>query len=81
MGKLLVLIVLAVIAVWLLKRALLKGSQKEPAQKPAIEGDLVACARCGVNLPRNEARAIGEDLFCSAEHAQLGRKDSTSGRP
>jgi len=79
MGKLLVLIALAAIAVWLLKRAL-RRSEKEVPQQKAVEGDLVACARCGLNLPRDEARKIGADLYCSEEHAHLGRKDINSGR-
>ena len=78
MGKLLVLIVLAVIAVWLLKRALNKPSQDVPPK--AVTGDLVACAYCGVNLPRDEAREAGAELYCSDEHARMGRKDTTSGK-
>ena len=73
MGKLLVLIALAAIAVWLLKRALQRSEKEAPPQKKAVEGDLVACARCGLNLPRDEARSIGPDLYCSDEHARLGR--------
>ena len=75
MGKLLVLALLVVAAVWLLKRALRGPADEEsPAAKPPIEGDLVACARCGLNLPRNEARESSGVLFCSDEHARLGRR-------
>ena len=73
MGKLLVLIALAAIALWLLKRALRRSEKEVPPRKKAVEGDLVACARCGLNLPRDEARKIGADLYCSEEHARLGR--------
>jgi uncharacterized protein len=72
MGRVLVLVVLVIAAVWLLKRALAGGKRPDLAQKPAVEGDLVSCARCGVHLPRAEARAMGERLFCSDEHARLG---------
>jgi uncharacterized protein len=72
MGRFLVLVVLVIAAVWLVKRALAGGKRPDVAQKPAVEGDLVGCARCGVHLPRAEARAAGERLFCSDEHARLG---------
>ena len=71
MGRLLVLILIVVVAVWLLKRAL-AGKRSDVAQKPPVDGDLVSCARCGVHLPRIEARAGGERLYCSDEHARLG---------
>jgi uncharacterized protein len=71
MGRLLVLVVIVVAAVWLLKRAL-APRQPGVAQKPPVEGDLVSCARCGVHLPRAEARSVAERLYCSEEHARLG---------
>jgi uncharacterized protein len=73
MGRFLVLVLLVIAAVWLLKRALAGGKRPGMAQKPAVEGDLVSCARCGVHLPRAEARGGGrERLYCSEEHARLG---------
>jgi uncharacterized protein len=72
MGRFLVLVVLVIAAVWLLKRALAGAKRPEVAQKPAVEGDLVSCARCGVHLPRAEASAASERLYCSEEHARLG---------
>jgi uncharacterized protein len=77
MGRLLVLVVLAVLAIWLIRRALL-GASRAPDQArggvPAAkaEGDLVKCARCGTHLPLAEARAAGDRLYCSDEHARLG---------
>lgn len=72
MGRFLVLVVLVIAAVWLVKRALAGGKRGEVAQKPPVDGELVSCARCGVHLPRVEARAAGERLYCSEEHAKLG---------
>jgi uncharacterized protein len=72
MGRLLVLVFLVLAAVWLVKRALAAGNRPEVEQKPPVEGDLVSCARCGVHLPRNEARTAAERLYCSDEHARLG---------
>ena len=71
MGRLLVLVVIVAAAVWLFKRAL-SPKRPEVAQKPPVDGELVSCARCGVHLPRAEARTSGERLYCSEEHARLG---------
>lgn len=73
MGRLLVLVVLAVLAVWLVRRAL-RGAAPRPPQAgaPPAQGELVRCAHCGVHLPLAEARAQGDRLYCSEEHARLG---------
>jgi len=73
MGRLVVLVLLVVIAVWLILRAMRDPVKDGSAGKPPVEGELVACARCGLNLPRNEAREAGGALFCSEEHARLGK--------
>ncbi len=72
MGRLLFLFLLVVGIVWLLKRAVGAGDS-QPERKPPVHGDLVACARCGVNVPREEAAESAGALFCSEEHARLGR--------
>ena len=77
MGRLLILVVLAVVAVWLIRRVLVQASRArtgEGAQpgKPPVQGDLVKCAHCGTHLPLPEARALGDRLYCSDEHARLG---------
>jgi uncharacterized protein len=73
MGKLIVLVLLVVIAIWLIRRALRSGEQGGGFErKPPVHGDLVSCAHCGVHLPRSEARTAGDRLYCSEEHAQLG---------
>ena len=73
MGRLLVLVLFVVAAVWLIRRAL-RGPARRPdlQAKPQAQGELVSCARCGMHLPRGEARASGERLYCSEEHARLG---------
>ena len=73
--RLVVLIVLVVLAVWLIRRAFLtsnKSRQAPPPRQGNLEGNLVACARCGMHLPRNEAREAGGRLYCGEEHARLG---------
>ena len=71
MGRLLVLVLIVVLAVWLIRRALRPA---KPVQKSSSieQQDLVSCARCGVHLPRGEARAAGGQLYCGDEHARLG---------
>jgi uncharacterized protein len=74
MGRLLVLVLLVVLAVWLVRRALRGTATKHEARKQAESQDeLVRCARCGVHLPRGEARQAAGALYCSDEHARLGK--------
>ena len=74
MGRLLVLILLVVFAVWLVRRALRREAPPDRPQAPQVEGELVACAHCGVHLPRSEARSRAGALYCSEEHAARGRR-------
>jgi uncharacterized protein len=70
MGRLLLLALAVLALVWLVRRAL--RARQAPADAAKAPGELVACAHCGVNLPRAEARGAGEGLYCSEEHARLG---------
>ena len=75
MGRLLVLILLVVLAVWLVRRALRSTTTKTEVRKQAdSQGELVRCAHCGVHLPRAEARQAAGGLYCSDEHARLGKR-------
>jgi uncharacterized protein len=76
MGRFLVLVALVIATVWLLKRALARSERDEVARKPPVEAELVSCARCGVHLPRAEARPAGGRLYCGEEHARLGPASS-----
>jgi uncharacterized protein len=47
-------------------RKQVKRSEAEDALAKSREGeDMVACARCGVNLPRSEARVVEGKLVCN----------------
>ena len=77
MGRLLVLIILVVFAVWLVRRALRRLRQDTPGvirRSGAKPGELVRCAHCGVHLPRAEARMAEDAVYCSEEHARLGKR-------
>jgi uncharacterized protein len=76
--RFIVLILLVVLAVWLIRRAVRRlgqgsGRRETAAGEPPVQGDLVRCAHCGVHLPRAEARMAEGILYCSDEHARLGR--------
>ncbi len=67
MGRILFWVILGFV-VWLLWRGAFRapaprGSAGAPAQSPTGE-DMIACARCGVHLPRSEAREEGGRLVC-----------------
>lgn len=84
MNRIIVLVVAVLIFFWLLKRAL-GGRRRDdsPSGGPKKDADavpdLVACARCGVLVPRDLAfvdesaasPATGSH-FCSEEHRRLG---------
>jgi uncharacterized protein len=73
MGKLLVLVLLVVAAVWLIRRALRASAGSSEARKEMKNAEeLVRCAHCSVLLPRAEARSSAGVLYCSEEHARLG---------
>ena len=77
MGRLLVLVILVVLAVWLVRRALAgprRGSAAAEDGNPR-PGELVRCAHCGVHLPKSEAQARGELSYCTEEHARLGPRE------
>ena len=67
MARLLVLVALGFV-IWLLVRGFLRRqevshSEAVPARSASGE-DMVSCARCGVNMPRSEARMDGSRLVC-----------------
>ena len=76
MTKLILLAVAVVVVVWLLRRAFTARRADTPPQAPSEQKDeLVSCAQCGVNLPKNEALVSGSRIYCSEEHRRLGPKD------
>jgi len=83
MSRIVLLVGAVLVFVWLLRRALAgrktEDGRKGPSSPEASVPELVACARCGVHLPRNEAVAEDETsapaagrFFCCEEHRRLG---------
>ncbi len=66
MGRIVVFLLLALVVWWLL-RGLFKAQKGPPAAPaPHAEGeDMVACSRCGVNLPVSEARLEAGRYVCN----------------
>lgn len=64
MARILLLAVIGFV-IWLLFRAFFRAQTKEPpAAPPKPAEDMVACARCGVNMPRSEALESGGQYTC-----------------
>jgi uncharacterized protein len=71
MGRLILLALAVLVLVWLVRRAL-AGPRAGTRKVPGAPGDLVACAHCGVLVPRTEAREAAGAQYCNEEHARLG---------
>lgn len=74
MKYLVLLLVLAVvIGVWRAQRPAAPRPAARPAPgTPPAPQDMVACAHCGVHLPRADALVHGPHAYCCAEHRSLG---------
>ena len=71
MTRLIIIVVVVAAVIWLVRRAL--AGPGAPVKPPsATEDELVACAQCGVNLPKTEARNADGHAYCSEEHVRLG---------
>ena len=67
MGRVLFIILLALVIWGLLRNFIRRQAQAEARAAPARTAggeDMVTCARCGVNMPRSEARAEGDRHVC-----------------
>jgi uncharacterized protein len=70
MGKILLFALLALVVYLVLRSRTGEARRRDPGAAPAE--DMVACARCGINVPRSEAIESRGLLFCSDEHRSLG---------
>lgn len=68
--KYLVLLAVLVVAIGFWRSQRRAGSEHNRAARaqPAPPQDMVACARCGVHLPRTEALTSGQRSYCCADH-------------
>ncbi len=72
--KYLVLLVVLVVAIgfWRNGRSRDSAEHKVPPSPRALAQDMLACAHCGVHIPRTEALMLGNQAYCCAEHRRLG---------
>ncbi len=65
MGRILLLLIIAFL-IWALFKGFFKSQLKkpEPPSTSVAGEDMVACAQCGVNLPRSEAQERDGKLVC-----------------
>ncbi len=72
MGQILRLIILA-IGVWLVFRFvrdfLRRAATDARKHTPDKPGEMVACAKCGTFVPRQDAISSNGKFFCTREHA------------
>ena len=64
MGRILFLLIIAFL-IYLLFKGFLRAQTRrgEEDRREKVE-DMVACARCGVNLPKSEAKSEGAQFYC-----------------
>jgi uncharacterized protein len=77
MARLILLALAVLVLVWLVRRAI-AGRAGRDRPGPGAPSELVACAQCGVHLPRAEARSAAGGQYCSEEHARLGPRRPSS---
>jgi uncharacterized protein len=75
MGIRYLLLAVAIWALFILLRHLLKRPEKRRPEERPIPENMVACARCGIHLPESEALKKGDLYFCCREHMRLGDQD------
>jgi uncharacterized protein len=74
MGRLLLLIALAVLALFLWRKLTARASPQSTARPPRIAEKVVACAHCGLHVPASEALTEGEHAYCCLEHLRRGKR-------
>lgn len=70
--KYLVLLVVLVVAIGIWRsRRQSDATSAAPATR-ALPQDMLACAHCGIHVPRTEALLAGPHAYCCAEHQRRG---------
>lgn len=68
MGKWIFLVLFALVIYLAVKATTRKDRAK--AHAPRLPEDMVACGRCGVNLPKSEAFQSQGRFFCCKDHGE-----------
>ena len=75
MGKLLFFALIAVAVYWLLRKP--QGNADRGQQAPPAPERMVACARCGLHVPRSESVEAAGRHYCCQEHRRLDAGDAS----
>ena len=73
MLKLLLIVGALVLLLWLIFGRRTTRESRGPTAPKRAE-DMVACAHCGVHLPRSEAVLLGAQAYCSPAHRDAGQR-------
>ncbi|HEY2188329.1 MAG TPA: PP0621 family protein [Caldimonas sp.] len=66
--KIVIFLIAVVVLLWLLRgTAMRRGPRRGPATPPSPQ-PMIACAYCGVHLPRDEALPGRGGVFCGDAH-------------
>jgi uncharacterized protein len=77
--KILIFLVAVFVLLWLLRGATSRrgnGAGRRPQAPPAPQ-EMIACAHCGVHLPRDEALPGRGGVFCGDAHRAAFEKAQT----
>lgn len=79
--KIVVFLIAIFVLFWLLRGAVGRRSKGDspPAAPPGSPQPIVACAQCGVHLPRDEALPGKGGVFCGDAHRAAYEKERAAG--
>jgi len=66
--KILLFLVVVFVLLWLLRGAMTSRRRGGAAPPPQAPQEMIACAHCGVHLPRDEALPGRGGVFCGDAH-------------
>ena len=66
--KILLFLVVVFVLLWLLRGATTRRRRGGAGQPPSAPQEMIACAHCGVHLPRDEALPGRGGVFCGDAH-------------
>ena len=76
--KILLFLVAVVVLLWLLRGAVGRR-RRDVRPPPRAPQEMIACAHCGVHLPRDEALPGRGGVFCGDAHRAAFEKAQTRG--
>jgi uncharacterized protein len=67
----LLLVLVVVIGIWRGRRTIETRRQYQ-GPRQSVPQDMLACAHCGVHIPKADALLLGTQAYCCDEHRRLG---------